>query len=302
MQWSQIKTIFILCFLVLNIYLALQFFDKREQTDVSILERHESTLEDQLEAENITYGDLPEEDLEESFISVGQKTFSDEEISMLNKLKNQKSTTVINKNLIISQYDKPIGFSSNQSNKEIEEYVKGTFIYPEEYEFWNWNKELNVLIFFQKKMDRPVYFNQNGLVLVFLDKNDELKFYVQTMLGDASTRRDRQSLIQPIKAIETLYDNNELYSGDDIGPVDIGFHTRVPLANGVQVFVPTWKVTVNKEKSYFVNAMEGFIFSSDEVGFLKEAIENIVDKVQSLEDEDMLRENILSFLETKLEE
>lgn len=301
MQWSQIKTIFILCFLILDIYLLMQFLDKREQADVSILERQESTIEDQLETENITYVDLPEEDLEESFISVGQHMFTDEDISMLGKIKNIRAT-VINKNFIISEYENPIGISPNQSPAKIEEIVKNSFIYPEEYEFWNWNKDMNVLIFFQKKMDRSVYFNHNGLVLVFLDNDNEMLFYTQTMLGEASSRRDRQSLIQPIKAIETLYNHNELRSGDDITMVDIGFHTRVPLANGVQVFVPTWKVTVNDEKNYFVNAMEGFIFSSDELGFLEEAIQIIVERIQSLEDQEVLREKLLSFLSKKIED
>src|SRR5699024_3508968 len=118
----------------------------------------------------------------------------------------------------------------------------------------------------------------------------------------ASSRRDRQSLIQPIKAIETLYGHNELVSGDKVSAVDIGFHTRVPLANGVQVFVPTWKLTVNEEKNYFVNAIEGFIFSSDEIGFLQESIESIIEKVQDLEGKNVLKENVLSFLSTKLDE
>lgn len=302
MQWSQIKTIFILCFLVLNIYLIAQYFDKRDQTDVNVLQREESTIEDQLKAENITYKDLPDENLEESFISVEQKQFNDDEIMMLNDLKNQRTTTVINKSFIVSQFDQPIGITENHSQKEIEQLVEDMFIYSDNYIFWDWNKELNVLIFFQEKMDRPVYFNSGGLVLIFLDDQNEMTFYIQTMLGDEDSRRERESLIEPIKAIETLYNNNELHSGDDITQVDIGFHTRVPLEDGIQVFVPTWKVTVNGEKRYFVNAIEGFIFSSDEKAFVKEFINLMVDRIKLLEDEEIFKENILSILEAKQKE
>lgn len=301
MQWSQIKTIFIIFFLALNVYLIIQYIEKQGQTGANVLHREESTIEDQLATDNITYGKLPDEDLEESFISVEQKTFTDEEIVQLNQLKNQRTTTIINKRLIISQYDKPIAISQNQSTKEIEELTKDTFIYPDEYSFWNWNKDLNVLIFFQNKQDRPVYYNNNGIVLLFLDDNDETLFYVQTMLGDAESRRDRQSLIQPMEAIETLYNNNELYPNDEISKVEIGFHTRVPLDDGIQVFVPTWKITVNDERRYFVNAMEGFIFSSNETAFIEEAIETIIDRVDLLEDDEILKENILSFLRGKLD-
>lgn len=302
MQWSQIKTIFIIFFLALNIYLAIQYIDKQGQTGDNVLQREESTIEDQLAADNITYVDLPDEDLEESFISVEQKSFTSEDIRELNQLKSQRTTTVINKRLIISQYDKPIAISENQTNNEIEDLLKDTFIYSDDYTFWNWNKDLNVLIFFQNKFDRPIYYNSSGLILLFLDDNDETLFYVQTMLGDAEQRKDRQSLIRPISAIETLYNNNELYPDDQITKVEIGFHTRVPLDDGIQVFVPTWKINVNNERRYFVNAMEGFTFSSHEVAFIEEIIEGINERVKRLEDDEILKENILSFLQGKLDQ
>src|SRR5690625_904000 len=302
MQWSQIKSIFIIFFLALNIYLAILYIDKQGQAGENILQREESTIEDQLAADNITYVDLPDEDLEESFISVEQKTFTEEDIRELNQLKSQRTTTVINKRLIISQFDQPIAISENQTNKEIEQLLEDTFIYSDDYVFWNWNKDLNVLIFFQKKFDRPIYYNNSGLILLFLDDNDETLFYVQTMLGDAEQRKDRQSLIRPMSAIETLYNNNELYPDDEITKVEIGFHTRVPLDDGIQVFVPTWKINVNNERRYFVNAMEGFTFSSNEVAFVEEIIEGINERVERLEDDEILKENILSFLQGKIDQ
>jgi len=275
--------------------------EKREQIGANILEREESTIEDQLAADNIKYGNLPEIDLEESFISVEQKQFTDKEIVELGQLKNQRTTTIINKRLIISQFDKPIAIAENQSDEDIYELLGNSFLYSDEYVFWNWNKDMNVLMFFQKELDRPIYFNNNGLVLVFLDENDETLFYIQTMLGEVESRRDQQSLIRPIDAIETLYDNHELFQDDEITKIEIGFHTRVPLDDGIQVFVPTWKITVNHERRYFVNALEGFVFASNERVFIQEIIEAIIERVEKLEDDEILKENILSFLRGKLE-
>src|SRR5690625_1227832 len=299
MQWKQIKTIFIVCFLILDIYLLVQFLDKRGQADIGIIERQESSIEEQLEAEDITYGKLPEEESEESFISVKQKKFPDDEFKEISDLKNQK-TIVIDKKMIVSQFEKPISISPNQSRDKIESIAKDTFIYPDEYTLWNWNEDMNVLIFFQEKKDRPVYYNHNGLVLIFLNDDHEMEFYVQTMLEDADDRHEPQSLIEPLKAIETLYEHQELEQGDDITTVDIGLHTRVPLEDGVPVFVPTWKVTVYDDQNYFVNAMEVFIFSSNEVSFLEDTIEMITEQIQSLEDEDLL-EDILSFLNQRID-
>lgn len=300
MKWNQIKTLFILIFLLLDIYLLTQFFQKQEQVDLSVIERQESTIEEQLMAENIKIGDLPEKESEESYISVRRKAFTADEEKMLHGLENQK-TALFDKNFIVSKFDKAVSIPPDASTDELEELVKGSVLYPEEYEYWNWNKETNVIILFQKKNDRPVYYNQSGLILIYLNEENEMIFYTQTMLGEADSRAERKSLIKPIKAIETLYKSNELHSGDEITKVDIGFHTRAPLANGVQVFVPTWKISVKDEQDYFVNAIEGWAFSNNEIEFLEKAIITVIERVRAMSDEEVSAERILNQLNQKLE-
>src|SRR5699024_1816650 len=141
------------------------------------------------------------------FISVSQKIFTDKELKLVERLKNQK-TAVVN-NFIVSLFNKPIKISKNETMEGIESIVKASVVFPEEYIFWDWNQEMNILIFFQEKMGRPVFFNQNGVILVFLNDDNEMIFYTQTVLGDADAREDEKNLITPIKAIETLYQANE---------------------------------------------------------------------------------------------
>lgn len=300
MQWSQIKTIFILCFLLLNVYLLIQFLDKQEQDDLSILERQESTIEDELEADNITYVELPEKESKESFISVGQKAFSEEELSQLNSDDNQE-VILANESFIVSQFDKHPKIPLDGSNKEIEEAVKELINFPDDYKFWDWNKEMNVLIFFQLEKDRPVYFNRNGLVLAFLNDQNEIVFYTQTMLDESEPRQEKKKLIKPIQAIETLYTSNELHTGDDITRIKMGFHTRVPSTHGVQVFVPTWKITVNKSRNYFVNAIEGFVFMSEEIDFLEETITVYLERFKESKNIDKINKDIINILAEKIE-
>src|SRR5690625_2952033 len=100
MQWSQIKTLFILSFLILDIYLIVQFIDKQDQENMGILEQEESTIEQRLEDENITIPDLPEEEENESFITVRPKIFTEEEMEIIGRLSNQK-TAIVN-NFIVS--------------------------------------------------------------------------------------------------------------------------------------------------------------------------------------------------------
>ncbi|MDY0394694.1 two-component system regulatory protein YycI [Virgibacillus halophilus] len=86
-------------------------------------------------------------------------------------------------------------------------------------------------------------------------------------------------------AVGKLYENNQLNSGDEVSEIKIGYHTVVPLTNGVQVFAPTWKLTVNDKRSYFVNAIEGVVISKDDVSFLGEAVKFIKTKLQQVDDD-----------------
>lgn len=301
MQWGQIKTLLILSFLILDIYLFMQFLDKKDQADIGVLEQQSSTIEEQLKAEAITFQDLPEQEYEEAFISVQQQMFQTDELSSFKRSEHQ-DTYLFNKYLLLSKLNDPIKIKEDIQKDKITEVFNSIVYYPEEYSFWNWNKEFNVLVFFQNKMDRPVYYNQNGLVLLFLNDDNEIIFYLQTMLGETEQIGEKRKLIKPIRAIETLYDDaNELKSGDDITNVNIGFHTRVPFETGVQVFAPIWKVNVNSEKDYFVNAIEGFIFSTEEQEFLEDVINSAIDKVQASRDESANLGEMIEALKERLE-
>lgn len=301
MQWGQIKTLFILSFLILNIYLLVQLLEKQEDADKDILERSESTIEEQLKEDQITIAELPEEQAKEPYISVKEKVFVEEDFHKNDGITNQR-TVIVDKTLVVSVFKKPVKLPSDASEDSIEDFVKKSFAFPEDYVYWDWNKEANVLIFFQVEIDRPVYFNQNGMIVVYLNDDNEMEFYTQTMLDEADARQDKSSLIKPITAVEILYNANELRTGEEITKVDIGFHTRAPKPSGVQVFVPAWKVTVNDERNYFVNAIEGWVFSNDEINFMETVFSHNIEMIESIVDHKEVRKKTLEILKEKLSE
>jgi len=302
MQWSQIKTLFILTFLILNIYLAVQLINKQKQADLAVLEHGQSSFEEVLQSENITIPDSLQDEAEERFISVRQKVFTEEDIEGISGHDNL-DTVIVNKNLLVSVFDKPLAIPKDSENSpgDIKGLLQDYIAFADDYKFWNWNKDLNILIFFQKEYDRPVYFNQNGILLVFLNDKNEVTFYTQTMLDKSDDQQEKRKLISAIEAIEKLYNSSELNVGDNVTTVDIGFHTRVPLENGVQVFVPVWKITVDDERHYFVNAIEGHIFSSDELEFLEESVELDIERIQEMKGHKDIKEDIAKRLKERLE-
>lgn len=302
MQWSQIKTLFILCFLILDVYLLFQFTTKQQESDHDVLKQEaETTVQDSLDAENITVpDDLSDEEIKGTYITVEQQNFTEEEIDKVKAVKGQQ-TAVIDQKLIVSKMKEPIPIAKDATKEEVAEQAKMKFalISPDSYMLWDWNKDHNMLIFFQKKNDRPIYFNQNGMLLVFINDKNEITSYTQTLLGEEEPQDKEELLIKPINAIYTLYQKNELYSGEEVTKVDIGYHTRIAVEDGPQIFAPTWKVTLKSDRTYFVNAIEGLINASNGAEFLEKSMSTIIGKVSTMTKSQDLKEHFLTILKQR---
>ncbi|MYL34460.1 transcriptional regulator [Pontibacillus yanchengensis] len=280
MQWGQIKTLFIICFLILDIFLAQQFMQKQKQSEYGLLD--DSTIEEQLEAEDITLGDLPKENVKQAYISAKRHTFSlQEQEEQKEKLENQEYE-VFNGDILISTFKEPIPIDLEAPEQDLASKVKNQVLYGDRYTFWSWNEKSRTLLFFQNYKEKPIYFNENAIIIAFLNEDNELISYAQTMLDNIHSTGEAQELIKPIHAVETLYTQNQLYSGDRVNAMNLGYHTLVPLANGVQVFSPTWKINVNEKRNHFVNGVEGQLISTDESQFVNETINKISEQIESI--------------------
>lgn len=298
MQWGQIKTLLILSFLILDIYLLIQFTEKQQQADLSVLEHSESTIEEQLKDENIKVPALSNKEYKETFISVEPRLMLKEELEELSNLENQNNEVIQNK-LIVSKLINPVSVPKEPSKAKMEDFIEDLTLFSDEYSFWEWDEKANIVVYFQNKLDRPIYYNQNGLLLLYLNDENEVAYYTQTVLGAHEKSNDNRKLITPIRAIETLYEAETFNSNDEINSVEIGFHTRVPLDSGVQVFAPTWNIEVNGQSHYFVNAIEEFIFSSQHQEFLKDTLINIEAKASLIKKEEIKKEEFIQELGRK---
>lgn len=274
MQWGQIKTLFILCFLVLNIFLFQQFLVKKEQSELGSIP--ESTIEDKLAAEHIVHEDLPEGTEKESYITAKRKQFTEKDIENIGSSDNQE-VRILNGNVIASEFEDPIPLNPESTDIEIAQMMKEYVKFSDKYVFWQWNKDLNTIIFFQKYNNKPIYYNQGGLLLITLNEDNEMVSYVQTLLEDIEPQGEEKELVKPLQAVETLYYQSELLYEDEITEGVLGYHTLV-LNEAALVFAPTWKISVNEERSYFVNAVLGNFFASNDINFIKEAKANLLEQ------------------------
>jgi regulatory protein YycI of two-component signal transduction system YycFG len=299
-QWSQIKTLFILSFLVLNVYLLVQYIDKQDRADLGVLSRPDASIEEQLESENITLQDIEVDITEDTYISVSQHMFTEDQKEEIANLDNQEPV-IFDNSYIVSALEEPVSIPTTAPGYDINNMISSHIPFSESYSYGTWNEEMNVLIFFQETSGRPIYYNAYGLLMVFLNEDDEMVYYTQSMLGEPEQQDDMQSLIQPIQAIGTIFDRNQLHPNDEVSQVDIGYHTRIPLASGEQVFAPTYKITVNDDRSYFVNAIEGQTFPSEDEEFIVEMISSIITYVEQLDEDHVWKDDMLHHLNGLIE-
>src|SRR5690554_4148350 len=83
LDWSRIKTIFIIVFLLLNVYLISELFKLNHSTRYNFVS--EVTIENKLSGEEIKYGELPSDVKKENYISATPKKFTKEELQQAEK-------------------------------------------------------------------------------------------------------------------------------------------------------------------------------------------------------------------------
>ncbi|TDQ38372.1 two-component system regulatory protein YycI [Aureibacillus halotolerans] len=256
MDWSRAKTLLILCFFVLDVFLLIQLSEKRQTDQYDFL--NESTIEERLAAEEITYEALPKDAVSENYISGTSRQFDPD---LLNELANQN--VIINGNSVVSSLIEPYTLNMDEMSDSVTEFMNTQVVDGARYRFWSYNRETNAIILFQTYEGKTIYYNDNGIVILQLNEDNQVVSYQQTMLSDIEQldidEKKQQPILPAIEALKILFERNELPSGSHVSSVELGYYTLVPLSGGVQVFAPTWHVIVDNERNYFINAIEGQI-------------------------------------------
>ena len=253
MDWSKIKTIFILTFLVLDIYLLYEFLKIHDANKYEFISG--TSFEEKLSAEEITFVELPKINSKDAYVSAKPKEFNKDELAI--KLKGQ-SVSITADTIVDSVLSEPVRINKNVKPAELNAFVKSKVAFGEHYKFWEYNKEDQTITYFQQFQNKVFYKNKNGKLTLYLNEDNEIIAYKQTFLVEIESLSDNQEILPPLKAIEALYDNGMLAPKSKITKVEIGYFTLVQLTAS-QVLTPTWRFVVDEKENLFVNAFEGQI-------------------------------------------
>ena len=253
MDWSKIKTIFIIAFLILDVYLIYEYTQLKEsqKADVGTKEPTANILS----RLSIEYDieKLPTNNQKDQYLSAKSKTFSEEEKKELEKgiLKGQDITIRDSINLQ-SILDKPIKVSDNFDPDDLTEVLFNQVYKGDEYRFWE--KMGNTITYYQQFGGKTLYRNLKGALTFNVNEENKIVSYNQTYLENIKEMDEKENIIQPLEVILSLFTKSKIESDSYVSKMELGYYTQ--LDTTAQLLAPTWKVTVD-DKDFYVNALDG---------------------------------------------
>jgi regulatory protein YycI of two-component signal transduction system YycFG len=273
LDWKKTKSIFILTFLVLNLFLGYQLYQKNDINNIVPLSQQ--PLEEILRINNIEYEDqIPKYKDEQTLISAQRYNFSDEEKSLKFKdisLDQQKSSDItLNYTL-----KKPMDLPKKDDNDLIDtlsKFLEDNVSRGNEYAYFAWDKKKNIIWFNQVYLKKPIFYNAanfdqpkdsnldfeapNGMIKFYLDEKGRLTKFTQTYLL-IMRQGAPQEIIDPTKALGRLFDTAYLTKGDKVKDIQLGYYSLVEVGD-LQVYAPTWFIETEGGQ-YLVNATDSSI-------------------------------------------
>jgi len=257
LDWSKIKTIFIISFLILDIYLMYEFFKIQDSNQVEVQTETEANLEKGMKDDGIEYVALPKGYSEDYYLKGKPKVFTIENIQRT--IFANQTINIISGTVLESLLDEPLEIKDNFGSTELNNYIKSHVLYGDQYRFWEKNTEGTTITYYQQFNGKTFFENLNGKLTFYLNEKSEVVSYQQTYLEGIEELSKSEKIIQPIKALETLYTNDVLPPNSNITKVELGYYTLVPLSDTTQVLNAAWRFVVDDKENFYVSAFEGKI-------------------------------------------
>ena len=254
MDWNKTKSIFIIVFAVLNIFLYWLYLERYNESQ-NVVFLVESSNEEKLEADQISYSDLPEEVESLPYVTGKMKSFVEADVPGSGSTGNVTD----DKSLAVT-FNEPMPLGDNVSTEVLQEFVDETVYKGDNYVLWRIDEKNRQAVFFQEINGRPLYYSDSGKLTIYWNDDAEVINYEQTIFENMEESEQQKTLIPAIQAIHTLYQKRLLPTNTEIDSAAIGYSEYVTVSEETQMFLPTWHIKATLEdgtqQEFFVNAVK----------------------------------------------
>ncbi|GAA0369432.1 hypothetical protein GCM10008932_21380 [Alkalibacterium iburiense] len=266
MDFRKVENIFLITFLLLNIYLLISYLNRTDIQQASTAPGQVNLIRE-MEQLGINLPNLTEEQPEVYYIQADSHQLLEENA---NQLENQAGSIDQEGTLYTSILSAPIeldgdldeGFTAEDFDT-LDAFVNSdAILFGEEYAFLRFDRDQNRFIYAQEVQGMPIA-DGTSQISLFYGSDGEIISYQQTYAGPTITQGSPQAVLSNRRAVEILYENHEISSNSTVNQPVLTYHRTLYLED-LSMYGPVWYVPVSDasgERVLRVDAFEGTIIS-----------------------------------------
>jgi regulatory protein YycI of two-component signal transduction system YycFG len=253
MDWSKTKTIFIITFLFINIFLTWQLIETNNVNQISMIT--EATIQEVLKENNVTIeNELPEGDLSGLLVIGKLLSLSINQIPALEK----QDIKLMDEYTVLSMLEEPFELPRDQVTTTLETFLSTYVFEGDNYRLGGYDPEKNRVYLYQMYEDKMAYTFDDQPLILNLDDQQRVISYQQKFFQFEEQEGEVREILSSLKAIEILLNDQIVRMNQTITDVQFGYYSFFSPTGDVQVFAPMWRVTVDGE-IYLVHAIGGTV-------------------------------------------
>ncbi|API88285.1 hypothetical protein BKP56_02745 [Marinilactibacillus sp. 15R] len=261
MDFKKIENIFLLAFVLLNIYLLVSFISRTDLQYATTNPTQDFTSD--MRDRGIEYPQtLPEVESEVYYMQADANMLLEDNAE---SLENQAGSIDSEGTLYTSILSDPIELEGNPEDgfteadlTLLDEFVNSSSVlFGEQYDYLRYDREGNRFIYGQMVNGIPIGDGTSEISLYYGGDGNIIS-YQQTYAGPMKEQGSSDELITAERAIEILFQNNELASGSKVETPILAYQRTLNLEN-LSMYGPIWLVPVtnsNESEVFRVDAVD----------------------------------------------
>ncbi|OJF97165.1 two-component system regulatory protein YycI [Alkalibacterium sp. 20] len=266
MDFKKIENIFLITFLLLNMYLLVSYFNRNDIQQATSAPGQVNLIRE-MEQIGISIPTLQDEEQDVFYVQADSNQLLEDNVD---QLENQAGSVAEDGSLYTSILSDPIVIEGNPEDGFTEEdyatlnafIFNGSVLFGEDYMYLRYDRSQNRFVYAQEVEGLPVADGTSEISL-FYGSDGNIISYQQTYAGPMIPQGSTQAVITDRQAIEVLFQNNEISSNSTVGQPILTYYRTLYLED-LSMYGPVWYVPVmdaSGEKVLRVDAVERTIIS-----------------------------------------
>lgn len=266
MDFKKIENIFLMTFMLLNIYLLISFLNRSDLQSASTAPDQVNLMRE-MEQIGIDLPNLTEEYREVYYVQADRNNLLKENID---QLENQAGSIAQDGSLYTSILSDPIEIEGNPDDgftaadyDVLDEFItSGAVLFGSEYAFLRYDNSENRFVYAQIVEGIPVADGTSEISL-FYGSDGNIISYQQSYAGPMTTQGSPMEIITDRQAVEILFQNNAISSNTTVRQPILSYQRTLHLED-LSMYGPMWYIPVvdaGGERVLRVDAIERTIIT-----------------------------------------